>query len=54
MFNMDDYEDVQERVRRFRVAYPEGRIGAEIIDKDLNASDPWVVVSGYCYFSMED
>jgi len=54
MFNMDDYEDVQERVRRFRVAYPQGRIGAEIIDKDLNASDPWVVVSGYCYFSMED
>lgn len=54
MFNMDDYEDVQERVRRFRVAYPEGRIGAEIIDKDLSASDPWVVVSGYCYFSMED
>jgi len=51
---MDDYEDVQERVRRFRLAYPQGRIGAEIIDKDLSASDPWVVVSGYCYFSMED
>ena len=54
MFNMDDYEDVQERVRRFRVAYPEGRIGAEIIDKDLSASDPSVVISGYCYISMED
>jgi hypothetical protein len=54
MFNMDDYEDVHKRVRRFKDFYPDGRIGAWPLYMNLDAADPWVIIIGYCYYSHDD
>ncbi len=42
-FNLADYETVEERIKRFYEAYPDGRIVTELIDAyDLNAPRTWV------------
>lgn len=40
-FNLQDYEPVEERIRRFYKEYPEGRITTEWIDFAQEDGKPW-------------
>jgi hypothetical protein len=40
-FNLQDYEPVEERIRRFYKEYPEGRITTEWIDCAQEDGKPW-------------
>lgn len=40
-FNLQDYETVEERIRRFYKEYPEGRITTEWIDFAQEDGKPW-------------
>lgn len=52
MIDLSNYEDVQSRVRRFRLAYPVGRIETFIIEHDLTAG--YVLVKACIYREHED
>lgn len=52
MFNLDNYEDVQSRIRRFQVAFPVGRIVTDVIQ--FNAEKGHVLVSAQIYREYED
>lgn len=49
---LDNYEDVNARITRFRTEFPSGRLIAIIEDKDLNAG--WVLVRAEAYKEFED
>jgi hypothetical protein len=49
---LDNYEDVNARIIRFRSEFPSGRLIAVIEDKDLNAG--WVLVRAEAYREFED
>lgn len=53
-FNMDDYVDVAERLKRFREAYPNGslqQVSVQFIDF---AGKSWVVYTAAAYRSPDD
>lgn len=49
---LDNYEDVNARITRFRTEFPSGRLVAVIEDKDLTAG--WVLVRAEAYKEFED
>jgi len=49
---LDNYEDVNARITRFRSEFPSGRLIAVIEDKDLTAG--WVLVRAEAYKEFED
>jgi hypothetical protein len=49
---LDNYEDVNSRIKRFRSEFPTGRLIAFIEDKDLVAG--WVLVRAEAYKNYED
>jgi hypothetical protein len=49
---LDNYEDVNARITRFRSEFPSGRLVAVIEDKDLTAG--WVLVRAEAYKEFED
>jgi hypothetical protein len=49
---LDNYEDVNARITRFRSEFPSGRLIAIIEDKDLNAG--WVLIRAEAYKEFED
>ena len=51
-FNLENYEDVQSRVRRFQVAFPVGRIVTDVIQFD--AVKGHVLVAASIYREHED
>lgn len=52
MFNLDDYEDVNTRIKRFRTEYISGRIETNIVEVDLQAG--YVLVRAAIYREHED
>lgn len=52
MFNLDDYEDVNTRIKRFRAEHLSGRIEASIVEVDLKAG--FVLVRAAIYREHED
>ena len=49
---LDNYEDVNARITRFRSEFPSGRLVTVIEDKDLTAG--WVLVRAEAYREFED
>jgi hypothetical protein len=49
---LDNYEDVNARITRFRQEFPSGRLITVIEDKDLSAG--WVLVRAEAYREFED
>jgi hypothetical protein len=49
---LDNYEDVNARIKRFRTEYPTGRLVAFIEDKDLAAG--WILIRAEAYREYED
>jgi len=49
---LDNYEDVNTRITRFRSEFPSGRLVAIIEDKDLTAG--WVLIRAEAYKEYED
>jgi hypothetical protein len=49
---LDNYEDVNARITRFRSEFPSGRLITVIEDKDLTAG--WVLVRAEAYREFED
>lgn len=49
---LDNYEDVNARITRFRSEFPSGRLIAIVEDKDLNAG--WVLIRAEAYREFED
>ena len=49
MFNLDDYEDVAARIKRFREKYDSGRIVVEVISHDVKEGVILVEASVYRY-----
>lgn len=52
MFNLDDYEDVNTRIKRFRAEHISGRIETSIVEVDLKAG--YVLVRASIYREHED
>ena len=52
MFNLAEYETIQQRIKRFRVEYPVGRIETSIIDLDLVKGH--ILVEARVYREHED
>ena len=53
-WNMDDYEDVQARIKRFTEAYPMGRIVVKVLDFDKEKKSVLVEASVYRTDSPEE
>jgi hypothetical protein len=49
---LDNYEDVNARIKRFRSEFPTGRLIASIEDMDLQAG--WILIRAEAYKSYED
>ena len=52
MFNLADYEDVNSRIKRFRLEFPSGRLEAFIEDIDLKAG--YILIKALAYRNYED
>jgi hypothetical protein len=52
MINFDEYEDVNARIKRFRAAYPVGRIETDIVECDLDKG--YVLIRARVYREHED
>jgi hypothetical protein len=52
MFNLADYEDVNSRIKRFRLEFPSGRLEAFIEDVDLKAG--YILIKALAYRNYED
>ena len=52
MFNLADYEDVNSRIKRFRLEFPTGRLEAFIEDVDLKAG--YILIKALAYRNYED
>lgn len=52
MINLENYEDVNSRVKRFRLAHPAGRIETFIVEHDLQAG--YLLVKCCVYREHED
>lgn len=51
-FNLENYEDVNSRIKRFRAEHITGRIETEIIE--INVKDGYVIVKASAYREHED
>ena len=51
-FNLDNYEDVNARIKRFRSEFPTGRLEAFIEDIDIKAG--YILVKALAYRTYED
>lgn len=51
-FNLDNYEDVNARIKRFRAEFPSGRLEAYIEDIDIKGGT--ILVKALAYRSYED
>jgi hypothetical protein len=49
---LDNYEDVNTRIKRFRTEYPAGRLVAFI--EDVNLKEGWILVRAEAYKEFED
>jgi len=49
---LDNYEDVNTRIKRFRAEYPAGRLVAFI--EDVNLKEGWILVRAEAYKEYED
>jgi hypothetical protein len=49
---LDNYEDVNTRIKRFRQEFPSGRLVATIEDMDLAAG--WILIKAEAYREFED
>ena len=49
---LDNYEDVNTRIKRFRREFPSGRLVASIEDMDLAAG--WILIKAEAYREFED
>jgi hypothetical protein len=49
---LDNYEDVNTRIKRFRLEYPAGRLVAFI--EDVNLKEGWILVRAEAYKEFED
>jgi len=49
---LDNYEDVNARIKRFRQEFPSGRLIAEIVEMDLAAG--WILIKAEAYREFED
>jgi hypothetical protein len=49
---LDNYEDVNTRIKRFRQEFPSGRLVATIEDMDLTAG--WILIKAEAYREFED
>jgi hypothetical protein len=49
---LDNYEDVNSRIKRFRSEFPTGRLTATIEDMDLTAG--WILIKAEAYREFED
>jgi hypothetical protein len=49
---LDNYEDVNTRIKRFRQEFPTGRLTATIEDMDLTAG--WILIKAEAYREFED
>lgn len=54
MVNLDNYEDVNSRIARFRKAHPTGRLVTKIIDRDPTLANAWVLIEASVYLAQED
>ena len=52
MFDLDSYEDVNSRIKRFREAHPSGRIETHIID--ISIEKGYVLIQAEVYREHED
>jgi hypothetical protein len=52
MIKFDEYEDVNARIKRFRIAYPVGRIETDIVECDLEKG--YVLIRARAYREHED
>jgi hypothetical protein len=52
MFDLDSYEDVNSRIKRFREAHPSGRI--ETIITDISVEKGYVLIQANVYREFED
>jgi hypothetical protein len=52
MFNLEEYEDVNSRIKRFREAHPSGRIETHIID--ISIEKGYVLIQAEVYREHED
>jgi hypothetical protein len=54
-FNLQDYETVEERIRRFYKEYPDGRILTEWVDFAQEVNQPWkFMFKATIFLSAED
>lgn len=54
-FNLQDYEPVEERIRRFYKEYPDGRITTEWVDFAQEENKPWrFMFKATIYLSADD
>ena len=51
-FNLDNYEDVNARIKRFRFEFPTGRLECYIEDIDINAG--YILVKALAFRNYED
>lgn len=51
--NLNDYEDVNSRVKRFRTQFPDGRIVVAIIDRGTDANGEWVLMEASIYCTTD-
>ena len=52
MFNLDNYEDVNSRIKRFRETHISGRIITEIVE--INVKDGYVIIRASVFREHED
>jgi hypothetical protein len=53
-FNLDDYETVESRIKRFYETYPDGRLITELVN-DHNESQPRIfIIKSYAYLTDGD
>jgi hypothetical protein len=52
MIKFDEYEDVNARIKRFRIAFPVGRIETDIVECDLDKG--YVLIRARAYREHED
>ena len=54
MVNLDNYEDVNSRIARFRQAHPEGRLVVTILDRDPTLANAWVLIEAQVFKKQDD
>lgn len=53
-FNLDDYETVESRIKRFHETYPDGRLITELVNPDDDKTPRIFIVKSYAYLTDGD